>query len=591
MRNNIWKELKRLIPLTYETYKTFGISTLLKEIKRYILHGPIIEGESKNKTKKNLKTLKIKPKISIITSVFNIKPFLLDATIQSVIGQNYTNWELCLYDDCSTEGKTLDCLQRWTEKDDRIKIQHGTNKKNISFASNNAIKMANGDFIGLLDSGDLLTPFTLLEIVKKVNEDNKVDFIYTDEDHIDSSEIYFKPHYKSDFNRSLLLSYNYISHFSVTRKDLGDKLGWFREDFDGAHEYDLFLRIIEKTNNILHIPRILYHCRQFSNNVSLKLNENSNEDIAARKALLDYSKRNCIEADIINGPELFTYRLKRKIITDKKVSIIIPFKDQVNYLRECVNSILEKTSYNNFEILLISNNSIEAETYDYLEIVKNNPRIRIMEYNVPFNYSIINNWGVKQAKGDYILLLNNDIKVISDEWMEAMLEHIQMDSVGIVGAKLLYEDNTIQHAGVIIGLGGVAGHSHKFLPDNRLGYFNRASVVQNLSAVTGACLLTKKEIWLKVGGLDEINFKIAFNDIDYCLKVRSLGYEIIYTPYAKLYHYESLSRGFEDTPEKQMRFSSECQMMVQKWNTRVIPDPFYNINLTLDAEDFSFKNI
>lgn len=605
IEKTVREEAKRLMNLTKQTYRIFGLSFLLKEVKRYILHGPLEVadyGQNEEETNyifmpyspeevaKILKSFVLNPKISIITPIYNVLPEYLNACIESVISQYYSNWELCLYDDCSTNEATIHCLKKWVGRDSRIKIAFGDVKKHISLASNQAIKMATGEFIALLDHDDELAPIALLEVVKSINQSPDTDFIYSDEDFISLKGNYYNPHFKSDFNRSLLLSYNYITHFAVLRKEQGDELGWFREGFEGAQDYDLFLRIIEKNHKIVHIPQILYHWRQSATSTSLSFDGKSYANEAAKKALKDYAKRNAIRIELLDGPTIGSYRFKREITTDEKVSIIIPFKDQVHFLKDCVESVIAKTIYKNFEILLVSNNSVEERTFHYLNSVgKIDPRIRVLEYNHPFNYSAINNWAVRQSDGAYILLLNNDTKVISDGWLEAMLEHIQQECVGVVGAKLLFNDNTIQHAGVIMGLCGIAGHSHRFCSDVSLGYFGRTSVVQELSAVTGACLLTKRCLWDSVGGLDEKHFKIAFNDIDYCLKIRSLGYDVVYTPYAKLYHYESKSRGPEDTPEKQKRYLSECNMMVKRWGTNRIPDPFYNVNLTLSAENFGIR--
>ncbi len=604
VEKNIFEKISRLIRLSKQTYKIFGFKVLTKEITRYILHGPLeapsyefeneyifqTEDYSKENIESILSSFTLRPKISIITPVYNVAPEYLDKCIESVLNQWYINWELCLYDDFSSKPETIACLQKWIDTDPRIKIGFGKENQHISLASNEAIKMADGEFIALLDNDDELSENALLEVVRALNDNPEIDFIYSDEDFITPEGRYFQPHFKTDFNLSLLLSHNYITHFAVIRRNIGDKINWFRKGYEGAQDHDLFLRIIERTRKIYHIPKILYHWRQSNTSTSLNYNEKSYADKAARKTLTDYATRNNIEMELLDGPGLGVYRFKRKIITNGKVSIIVPFKDQISYLKDCISSIIEKGGYPNWELLLISNNSENKETFTYLEKIKNSDhRIKVFEYNVPFNFSAINNWAIEQCEGEYILLLNNDIKAISDGWLNAMVEHIQLENVGIVGAKLLYSDDTIQHAGVIIGIQGVAGHSHKFCPDHSVGYFYRPVVIQELSAVTGACLLTKKDLWKKVGGLDETNLKIAFNDIDYCLKIRSLGYDVVYTPYAKLYHYESKSRGVEDTPEKQKRFYGESKFMIEKWKTNRIPDPFYNVNLTLKSEDFKIR--
>ncbi|MBK8805186.1 MAG: glycosyltransferase family 2 protein [Bacteroidales bacterium] len=601
----MFKELRRIIFLTFQELKQRGLLFVCKEIIRYLRYGPLqpIEGAgvldymrhfkyqyTEDEIENELALLKFKPLISIITPVYNVKPEYLDLCIKSVVNQYYPNWELCLYDDASTNVETLNALKNWMDKDARIKIVFGSVNKHISEASNEAIKMSVGEYIGLLDNDDELHPAALLEVVKSLNENLHADFIYSDEDLIDTDGVCGNPHFKTDLNLELLLSHNYITHFAVIRKSLGDSLAWFRKGFEGSQDHDLFLRITEKTQNIVHISKILYHWRQSENSTALNYSEKSYANLATQKALLEYAHRNNIAVEILPGPGTGAYRFKRKIRTNKMVSIIIPFKDQVKYLKSCVKSVLEKNNYENIEILLVSNNSEKKATLKYLrKIVETDVRIKVLDYNMPFNFSAMNNWAVQQAKGEYVLLLNNDIKVISDNWLEAMLEHIQTDNVGAVGAKLLYKDKTIQHAGVIIGIAGIAGHLHRFLPDSSNGYYYRPTVSQNLSAVTGACLLTKKELWNKVGGLDENHFKIAFNDIDYCLKIRKAGFDIVYTPYAKLYHYESKSRGYEDTPEKKMRFEKECEELRKKWRTHEISDPFYNINLTTNYENFSLK--
>ena len=535
---------------------------------------------------------KIQPKMSIIVPVYNVDHHLLDKCIQSVMSQIYENWELCIYDDASTNKKTLKCLETWSNKDSRIKVEFGKVNGHISHASNCAITNSTGEYICLLDNDDELTSDALFEVCKAINTNPELDFIYSDEDLIGLSGKFCSPHFKSDMNLELLLCHNYITHFAVIRRTIGDKLSWFRLGYEGSQDHDLFLRIVEITQNVYHIPKVLYHWRQLPTSTSLNYSGKSYADIASRKTLKDYATRNGIKAEIETGPGNGAYRFKREIHTSGTVSIIIPFKDQVSMLSACVDSIIAKAGYEQFEILLVSNNSTEKETFNYLKHIQSvDPRIVVLEFNNPFNYSEINNWAVKKSKGEFILLLNNDIEAISDNWLRAMVEHIQNEKVGIVGAKLIYEDDTIQHAGVIIGIGGVAGHSHRHSPADSNGYYYRPTASQNLSAVTGACLLTKRSVWDKTGGLDENLFKIAFNDIDYCLKARNAGFEVVYTPYAELYHYESKSRGYEDTPEKIERFKQETMRLQEKWSTHFVNDPYYNPNLAKDREDFSLKKI
>ena len=535
--------------------------------------------------KKEIQTFKLSPKISIIVPVYNVEPKWLNKCIKSITKQYYENWELCLHDDASTNQDTIKCLRKWKKKDPRIKVQFGEKNQHISGASNDALKLASGDFIGLLDHDDELTLDALYEVVKALNNKPELDFIYSDEDKISVDDVLTGPYFKSDFNIDLFLCHNYISHFSVIRKSLGDKVGWFRKGYEGSQDYDLFLRIIDKTEKIHHIPKVLYHWRTIAGSTSSEYDEKSYCHTTSIKALEDYLKRNKIEGSIKKGLAKGTFKVDRKIIKEELVSIIVPFKDTPDLIEQLLKS-LKNTTYKNYELLLVSNNSKDESVFSIIkEYQKNDTRIKLLEYNVPFNFSQINNWAVRKAKGDYLLLLNNDIQVIEPEWLKEMMSHIQRDEVGAVGAKLLYPNNTLQHAGIIAGLGGIAGHSHKHLPDKAAGYFFRPHLIQDLSGCTAACLLTKRAVYNKVGGLNEKKLKIAFNDVDFCLKIRKAGYLIVYTPYAKLYHHESVSRGYEDTPEKQERFQRECEYMYKTWG-KALKDPYYNVNLSLAYEDF-----
>lgn len=534
--------------------------------------------------------LKYQPTFSIIVPVYNVEPKWLNECIKSVITQIYPNWELCIHDDASTNKETIICLKRWAKKDNRIKVSFGKTNQHISVASNNAIKMARGEFISLLDNDDTLAPNALFEVANALNQNPEYDFIYTDEDKIEMDGTFSEPHFKSDFNLDLLLSNNYICHFSTIRKTIGDQIGWFRKGFEGSQDHDLFLRVIELTSKIKHIPKVLYHWRKIPGSTAATFSDKNYATEASIMALQEYLSRNEIKGIVKKDKYPGSYRIYREISTEEKISIIIPFKDQINILKTCIESIIYKTGYKNFELILISNNSTEKETFEYIDsLLSKYSNIYFYEYNFPFNFSEINNWAVKKANGNYILLLNNDTEVINSQWLNNMVEHIQRIDVGAVGAKLLYPDNTIQHAGVIIGIGGVANHAHKYFPDEHPGYFYRAEVVSEFSACTAACLLIKKMVYNKVNGLNEENLKIAFNDIDLCLKIREAGYKIIYTPYAKLYHHESKSRGDENTPEKVTRFEKEVDYMMKTWNTHEYFDPFYNENLSRTKVDFSIN--
>jgi len=528
-----------------------------------------------------------KPLISIIMPVYNVSPEWLDKAITSVELQWYENWELCIADDKSTNKETIDYLR--SINNPKIKITFLEKNLNISGASNAALTLATGEYIALLDNDDELTPDALYEMVKVINQTD-ADFIYSDEDFISTEGVCSNPHYKPDFSPDLLLSHNYITHFSCFKKVLLEKVGYFNSQFDGSQDYDLFLRLTEQTNNIQHIQKVLYHWRTIEGSTSAD-SEAKPEAIERSKRVLEETMlRRGIDATIEYGNLNHFFRVKYTIKDNPLVSIIIPFKDKPELLDMSINSILEKSTYKNYEIIGISNNSEEQETFDMMDrLERKDTRVSFYEYNTEFNYADINNHAVNTyAKGEHILLLNNDIEVIEPTWLEAMLEHSQRDEIGCVGAKLYYPNDTVQHAGVIIGLGGYAGHSHKMYPRDNPGYFNRLNAIQNLSAVTAACLMIKKRIYQELDGMDEINFKVAYNDVDFCLRVLEKGYLNLFTPYAEMYHHESISRGYETTPEKIARFQTEKEALSQRHKHILTQgDPYYNPNLTQDKEDFS----
>ena len=539
------------------------------------------------------KKFRHKPKISIIMPVWNTEEKWLRMAIESVFSQVYDNWELCITDGGSTMPHVKKILKEYAKKDKRIKVKFLPENKGIAGNSNEALKLATGEFVVLLDHDDELALFALYEVVKVLNESRNIDFIYSDEDKIDEKGKRKDPFFKPDWCPHMFLSCNYPIHITVIRKSLIDKVGGFREGYDGSQDYDLFLRVTEliDENRIAHIPKILYHWRTIPSSAASSNEAKPYAYVAAKKALKDAMKRRSIEIeDIVDGLWRGSYRIKYRIKGTPKVSIIIPTKDKVNTLKTCIESILEKTDYKNYEIVIVDNQSEEKKTFKYYDKIKNSSQIKILEYNMPFNFSAISNYAVSQVDSEYILLLNNDTEVISEEWLTAMLEHAEREEVGAVGAKLLFPNGKIQHCGIILGLGRhrVAGHPYYKYPDHN-GYFGVVNEIRNYSAVTAACMMLRKAVFEEVCGFDE-NLSVAFNDVDLCLRIREKGYLIVYTPYAKLYRHESLSRGYEDNLEKQTRFLKEVGYIREKWG-RVIDkgDPCYNPNLTLEKEDFSIK--
>lgn len=567
---------------------------LMSSYEIYIKKNKITETDLEG-MRAEIDTFRYNPRISIITPVYNVDDIWLEKAINSVIAQVYENWELCIVDDASTREHIRKTLARYMEKEQRIKVKYLTENQGISGASNEALSLSTGEFVGFLDHDDELSINAFYEVVKLLQQRPDADMIYSDEDHKDikgrRKDAYFKP----DWSPDLFLSNMYTCHFGVYRKKLIDEIGGFRKGLEGSQDYDLVLRLTERTDKIYHIPKILYHWREIPGSTSVRYQVKSYADINARKALNDALIRRNIRADVLTGKYPGFFRVKREIKGNPKVSIIIPTKNKFKVLKKCINSIIERTDFKNYEIIVIDNNSNDPRTLEYLGSISKEPNISILKYQEAFNFSAINNFAVKRSKSEYLLFLNNDTEVILAEWLSAMLEHAQRKEVGAVGCKLLYPNDKIQHAGVILGISGkrgklgVAGHSHKNISNSSRGYYGRPHVIHNLSAVTGACFMIRRNVFDEVGGFDE-NLGIAFNDIDICLKIREKGYLVVYTPYSELYHYESLSRGYEDTPEKEERFKKECKYIRDKWG-RIIDkgDPYYNPNLTLEREDFTIR--
>ncbi|MBF0458626.1 MAG: glycosyltransferase [Nitrospirae bacterium] len=547
-----------------------------------------------SKIKHIIDELLYRPKISIVTPVYNVAPQWLDKCIQSVIDQYYENWELCIYDDASTSEETIECLHKWKNVDARIKIAFGSVNMHISGATNEALKLAEGEFIALLDNDDELTRDALYENVWLLNMNPELDFIYSDEDKMEEDGTLCDPFFKPDWSPELFCSMMYTCHFGVYRKSIIDKINGFRKGYEGSQDYDMVLRFTEQTTpgRIAHIPKALYHWRKIFGSSSGNAQHKTYAFDSAMKALRDYIDRNSIEGEVINENNTGLYRIKRKLRETPLVSIIIPTKDKVEYLEKCVKSLIKKTEYPNVEIIVLDTGSVELVTHEFYNEIRQIKQVRIIDYpNPEFNYAEANNWAAARAQGPYLLFLNNDTEVIEPAWLSAMMEYGQLPEVGIVGAKLLYPDDGIQHMGVVVGLKRAASHVGRRYPDKKLmgfPYIHAKDVVRNVTAVTGACLLMRKALFDNMNGFD-IKFRIAFNDIDLCLRVREEGYKVIYTPYAKLYHHESVSVGkpYEDTGRCPGLFEAEVELFRERWAIENYVDPFYNINLD---ESLRFKH-
>ena len=540
---------------------------------------------------KSIKKFRLTPKISIVIPVYNPNPELLKLCIESIKNQSYTNWQLCLADDCSTDKRVQDVLNKYSKEDDKINVVFREKNGHISAASNSALEIANGEWAALVDHDDELPSNALYYVVKEINKNPNVEFLYSDEDKINEKGERYEPHFKPDFNLDLLYSQNYISHLGVYKTSILKEINGFRLGVEGSQDYDLLLRYTNKINlnNIVHIPKVLYHWRAIPGSTALGPGEKSYTTDAGIKALTDYFIDKQIPVTIERGKAENIYKVNWPITNDPLVSLIIPTYNGYEITKQAIDSILNKTTYKNYEILLIDNNSDDPQSLLYFDEIAKHNKIQVLKYPKEFNYSAINNFAAKYAKGEIIGLINNDIEVISPEWLTEMTSHAIRKDIGCVGAMLYYPNDTIQHAGVIVGIGGVAGHSHKHFNKGESGYFSRLNLIQNLSAVTAACLLVRKTIFNQVNGLNEENLKVAFNDVDLCLKVDKLGYRNLWTPYAELYHHESISRGVENTPKKKKRFNSEVDYMLKTWPDIIKGDKYYNPNLTLINEDFSIK--
>lgn len=530
-----------------------------------------------------------KPLISIVMPVYNPNTSWLEEAIESVRKQIYQNWELCIADDASTNLEIRPILERYASKDKRIKVTFREKNGHISEASNSALSLAQGEWIALLDHDDLLSEHAIFWVVDAINKYPEIRLIYSDEDKIDENGVRSGPYFKCDWNPDLFYSHNLITHLGVYHAELINKIEGFRVGVEGSQDYDLALRFIEEIepSQIHHVPRILYHWRMHAESTAQSSESKPYAMIAGERAINEHFQRLGVDAKA--ELEIYGYRVRYALPQSLPlVSLIIPTRNGLKLLEQCIESILTKTTYSNYEVLVVDNGSDDSATLLYLQGLAQQSRIRVIKDNRPFNYSALNNSAVKSARGEIVGLINNDIEVISPDWLSEMVSHVLRPEVGAVGARLWYADNTLQHGGIIVSLGGVAGHSHKHLEKGNPGYQGRATLTQSVSAVTGACLIIRKSIFDSLGGLNESDLQIAYNDVDFCLRVREAGYRNIWTPYAELYHYESASRGYEDTPEKKARFEKETSYMQRRWGKALHYDPAYSPNLTLAHEDFSF---
>ena len=557
-------------------------------------------------------------KFSILVPLYNTPREFLTAMLDSVVAQTYKNWELCLADGSDIGGSIgsdiggsigsggnhsyVGEICREYQKADREKnggqgriiYQKLEKNEGISGNTNRCLALATGEYIGLFDHDDILHPSVLYEYAKAINEQG-ADYIYCDETTFKNNDInkMLTMHFKPDYAVDNLRANNYICHFSVFHRHLLDGSELFRTKYDGSQDHDMILRLTDKAKKVVHVPKLMYYWRSHAGSVASGIQAKTYAVDAAKGAVADHLRKHGYTHFKITSTRAFEtiFKISYQIIGNPKISIVIANKDHEPDLRRCISSIMEKSTYDNYEIIIVENNSETTEIWKYYEELKEDERIKIVTYEGSFNYSAVNNLGVKAAEGEYILLLNNDTQVITVNWMEELLMYAQREDVGAVGAKLYYGDKTIQHAGVVLGLGAhrTAGHSHYMQHRENLGYMGRLCYAQNVSAVTGACLLVSKELFEKAGGLDE-SFAISLNDVDFCIKLREMGYLNVFTPFAELYHYESVSRGLDDQGEKAARYNEESARFREKWKEVLEKgDPYYNPNFSLDRSDFSLK--
>lgn len=598
------KKTSEYIKKAERYFKTYGTIPLLKKVFGKLIHTkdkPVVYSNwiqkhlpDEHQLQKQRKTkMDWEPMFSVVVPLYKTPKEYLNQMIESVRNQSYTNWELILSDGSGENSPIKAILETFMKMDHRIQVIHHSQSLNISQNTNAAIEKVKGDYVVFMDHDDELTPNALFEAALLLNQKTDTDLIYSDEDKMTTDgRQFFQPHFKPDFNLDLLCTVNYICHLFIVKKALIEQIGMLNTEFDGAQDYDFIFRCIESTERIAHIPKILYHWRSHEASTAENPESKSYAFDAGARAVQAHYERLGIPAYVEKGEYLGLYRTKYLWEEHPLISIIIPNKDHIEDLKRCMDSIDTKSTYRNYEYIIVENNSTEEETFNfYKELQSSRNDVKVVYYQNSFNFSDINNYGSAFAEGKYYLLLNNDTEIINPDCLEELLGYCMREDVGVVGARLYYEDDTIQHAGVVIGFGGIAGHCFVQQPRKNSGYFHRIICAQDYSAVTAACMMVKKTVFDEVHGLST-ELAVAFNDIDFCMKVGRAGYRVVYNPYAELYHYESKSRGLEDTPEKKARFNQEIAIFDQRWpDILKHGDPYYNPNLSLETQDFSLKRI
>lgn len=549
-----------------------------------------ITGADRSEIRRHLGQLAFQPLISVVMPAYESNENTFRQAIESVLAQLYKNWELCVADDASPSPHVTEILREFAAKDGRVKWMRRDSNGHISAATNSALSLATGEFVALMDHDDILREHALYEVVAELNAHPDADLIYSDEDKIDDAGRRYNPYFKTDWNPELFLCHNMVSHLGVYRRTIVEKIGGLRVGFEGSQDYDLALRVSRETipERIRHIPAILYHWRSSSGNPSFSEGQLQRCVDVARRAKAEHLAALGDHAIVEGHPTLqYWERIRRVVPTPAPlVSLIIPTRNRADLLRPCLEGIFRRTNYQNFEIIIIDHESDEPETIALLQEIAGDPRVRIIPYKGAFNYSDMNNKAVELAHGELIGLLNNDVDVIDPEWLTEMVALAARPTNGAVGAKLLYPDGRVQHAGVLLGVGAAAGHFHHLADRVDPGYLGRLMLTSNVSAVTGACLIVRKSIFEEVGGFNAADLPVAFSDVDFCLKVRAKGYRNVWTPYASLYHHKSPSRGPDTSPDKLARFKAESRYITEKWGEDLQSDPYYNLNFGLDTSSF-----